>query len=87
MQEKTIETFCPTSRQEWRLWLKQNHSSKQSVWLIYYKKKANVASITYNEAVDEALCFGWMTAQGSLLTMKRLCNFSVNENHIVFGQR
>ncbi len=60
MQKKEIETFYPTSGQEWRLWLKENHSSKQSVWLIYYKKKSTIPSLSWSEAVDEALCFGWI---------------------------
>jgi uncharacterized protein YdeI (YjbR/CyaY-like superfamily) len=60
MQKKEIETFCPTSPQDWRQWLKENHNSKQSVWLVYYKKKSNIPTVTYSEAVDEALCFGWI---------------------------
>lgn len=55
-----IETFCPTSRQDWRQWLQENHQSKSSVWLVYYKKKANIPSLSWSEAVDEALCFGWI---------------------------
>lgn len=55
-----IATFCPASRQAWREWLQKNHDTEQSVWLIYYKKKADIPSVTYNEAVDEALCFGWI---------------------------
>jgi len=58
--QKNIETFCPASKQEWRQWLMENHQSKQSVWLIYYKKKANLATLNWSEAVDEALCFGWI---------------------------
>jgi uncharacterized protein YdeI (YjbR/CyaY-like superfamily) len=54
------ETFCPKSRQEWRTWLQGNHNLRQSVWLIYFKKKTAVASITYSDAVEEALCFGWI---------------------------
>lgn len=60
MEKKEIETFCPASLQEWRQWLEENHRSKQSIWVLYYKKKSNVASITYTDAVDEALCFGWI---------------------------
>lgn len=60
MKKGDIGTFCPTSQQDWREWLKENHNSKQSVWLVYYKKRSNVSSITYSEAVDEALCFGWI---------------------------
>jgi uncharacterized protein YdeI (YjbR/CyaY-like superfamily) len=60
MQKKDRETFCPASRQEWRQWLIENHSLKQSVWLVYHKKKTNMPSVAYTEAVDEALCFGWI---------------------------
>lgn len=60
MQEKEIETFCPTSQHDWRQWLTENHSVKQSVWLIYHKKKTNRPSLSWSEAVDEALCFGWI---------------------------
>ena len=55
-----IETFSPTSRQDWRQWLAENHHSKTSIWLIYYKKQAKMPTISWSEAVDEALCFGWI---------------------------
>jgi uncharacterized protein YdeI (YjbR/CyaY-like superfamily) len=60
MESTEIEVFCPTSQQEWRQWLEENHRSKQSVWLVYYKKKAQMPTISWSEAVDEALCFGWI---------------------------
>ncbi|MBS4066700.1 MAG: YdeI/OmpD-associated family protein [Chitinophagaceae bacterium] len=60
MLNKEVETYCPQSRTDWRQWLEKNHQSKQSVWLVYYTKKANLPSITWSEAVDEALCFGWI---------------------------
>jgi uncharacterized protein YdeI (YjbR/CyaY-like superfamily) len=60
MQNKEIETFCPTSQADWRQWLQDNHRSKQSVWLVCYKKKANIPTIAWSDAVDEALCFGWI---------------------------
>lgn len=61
MQEKEeIETFYPSTQADWREWLQENHLSKQSVWLIYYKKKSKIPSISWSEAVDEALCFGWI---------------------------
>jgi uncharacterized protein YdeI (YjbR/CyaY-like superfamily) len=58
MQKK--DTFCPASREDWRQWLKENHRLKQSVWLVCYKKKTDIPTVTYIEAVDEALCFGWI---------------------------
>ena len=60
MHKKEIETYCPKSRTEWRKWLEKNHESKQSVWLIYFKASTKIASISWSEAVEEALCFGWI---------------------------
>ena len=60
MQKKEIESFCPASQQDWRQWLQENHGSKQAVWLVCYKKASNKPSISWSEAVDEALCFGWI---------------------------
>jgi len=60
MKEKEIESFYPATKQLWRAWLKKNHVKKQSVWLICYKVKSGKPTITWSEAVDEALCFGWI---------------------------
>jgi len=60
MTGKERESFCPASRQEWRAWLKENHQTKQSVWLVYYKKKSGLSVMSWPEAVEEALCFGWI---------------------------
>ena len=60
MLNKEVETYCPQSRTDWRQWLEKNHQSKQSVWLVYYTKKSNIPSLSWSEAVDEALCFGWI---------------------------
>lgn len=59
-EENETETFCPASRKEWRQWLKKNHRVKQSVWLVCYKKHTQVPSINWSDAVDEAICFGWI---------------------------
>ncbi|MDX1478177.1 MAG: YdeI/OmpD-associated family protein [Saprospiraceae bacterium] len=47
----------------WRSWLKTNHTTSESVWLIIYKKDSGVSSVNYQEAVDEALCFGWVDSK------------------------
>lgn len=60
MHNKEIETYSPQSQTDWRQWLEKNHQSKQSVWLVFYTKKSNVPSLSWSEAVDEALCFGWI---------------------------
>lgn len=75
MQQKDINTFCPASQQDWRQWLKENHNSEQSVWLVYYKKKSNVPTVTYNDAVDEALCFGWIDSTRKSLDHETFMQF------------
>ncbi len=64
---KEIETYYPKTKQEWREWLVTNHIQKDAVWLICYKKKTGKPTLTWSEAVDEALCFGWIDS-----TRKRL---------------
>ncbi len=49
-----------TNRKDWRLWLNENHRKKKEVWLIYYKKHTGKPRIPYDDAVEEALCFGWI---------------------------
>ncbi|SFH98118.1 YdeI/OmpD-associated family protein [Halpernia frigidisoli] len=73
--EKEIETFYPKSRQEWREWLQDNHHTRQSVWLIYYKKKSNIPTVVYSEAVDEALCFGWINSKAKPLDEEKFMQF------------
>src|ERR1700730_17571792 len=53
----------PKSRQAWRNWLEKNHSSSTGVWLGYAKKHFRPPSLTYNDAVEEALCFGWIDSK------------------------
>lgn len=56
--EKT--TFYASNREEWRSWLEQNHASQSEIWLIFYKKHTGQPTVSYDEAVEEALCFGWI---------------------------
>ncbi|MEL6192224.1 MAG: YdeI/OmpD-associated family protein [Bacteroidota bacterium] len=51
------------SASEWRRWLEENQASEKGVWLIIYKKDSGVPSVYYPEAVDEALCFGWIDSK------------------------
>ena len=48
------------NRQEWRAWLSENQDREKSVWIKIYKKQSQIPSVTYDEAVDEALCFAWV---------------------------
>jgi uncharacterized protein YdeI (YjbR/CyaY-like superfamily) len=58
MEELTFET-----RQDFRRWLEANHQTSGGIWVIYYKKHTKMLSISYNEAVEEALCFGWIDSK------------------------
>jgi uncharacterized protein YdeI (YjbR/CyaY-like superfamily) len=57
------ETLRCASSAAWRTWLEKNHESSAGVWLMIAKKGSGEASVTYDEAVDEALCFGWIDGQ------------------------
>jgi uncharacterized protein YdeI (YjbR/CyaY-like superfamily) len=50
----------PLSRAAWREWLAANHASSPGVWFTYYKKASGQPRVSYAEAVEEALCFGWI---------------------------
>jgi uncharacterized protein YdeI (YjbR/CyaY-like superfamily) len=58
-----IQTFYPHDRNEWRKWLEENHQKAKSVWLILYRKQSQKPSVTYEESVEEALCFGWIDSK------------------------
>jgi len=51
------------NRNEWRSWLEKNHNKSNEVWLIHYKKYSSKKSINHIDAVDEALCFGWIDSK------------------------
>jgi uncharacterized protein YdeI (YjbR/CyaY-like superfamily) len=53
----------PKSRKAWRDWLEKHHATSTGVWLVYAKKHAGIPSLTYNDAVEEALCFGWIDSK------------------------
>ena len=54
------ETIYVTNRDDFRKWLIPNHKVKKEIWLIQYKKATKKPSINYVEAVEEAICFGWI---------------------------
>ncbi|HYG16356.1 MAG TPA: YdeI/OmpD-associated family protein [Bacteroidia bacterium] len=58
-----IKTFYPKSPAEWRKWLKKNHDKEKKLCLILYNKDSGVETISWSEAVDEALCFGWIDSK------------------------
>jgi uncharacterized protein YdeI (YjbR/CyaY-like superfamily) len=69
------QTLRVTTRKAWRTWLEKNHALKKEIWLVYATKKSGKGRVAYSDAVEEALCFGWIDG-----TMK-----SIDENY--FAQR
>lgn len=63
MHKEEIEIYYPKNQTAWRKWLEKNHLSKQAVWLVFYNKKSDLKSITWSDAVDVALCFGWIDSK------------------------
>lgn len=59
-----VRTFNPANRNEWRKWLHENHASGEPVLLVIYHKNSRTPNLTYNDAVEEALCFGWIDNKG-----------------------
>lgn len=59
------------SAADWRAWLEKNHASEGEIWLIYYKRASGKPSLTHDEALDEALCYGWIDGIVSRLDGER----------------
>ena len=54
------KTLRAATRQAWRAWLEKNHARKKEIWLVYATKQSGKPRIPYSDAVEEALCFGWI---------------------------
>lgn len=57
---KIESSIYVSNREDWRVWLEENYASENEVWLIFYKKPSTNVNIPYDDAVEEALCFGWI---------------------------
>ena len=60
MSKEIIDELYAANRNEWRAWLQANYGSAKSVWLIFFKKHTGRPSVSYDESVEEAICFGWI---------------------------
>jgi uncharacterized protein YdeI (YjbR/CyaY-like superfamily) len=54
------KTLYVKARIEWRTWLKKNYKTEKEIWLVFQNKSSGKSGITYEDAVEEALCFGWI---------------------------
>ncbi len=66
-----VELYYAKDRTDWRNWLETNHATSTGVWLVYYKKHTDQPSVAYSEAVEEALCFGWVDSRPNVLDDER----------------
>ena len=57
------ETLLVYARQEWREWLAVHIQTHKEIWLVFYKKSAHRSGISFEDAIEEALCFGWIDSQ------------------------
>lgn len=67
MNKQKVEEFYPETKQHLREWLQKNHLTKDAVWLIFYKKHTGKPSVAWTDAVDQALCFGWIDSKGETI--------------------
>jgi uncharacterized protein YdeI (YjbR/CyaY-like superfamily) len=76
-----------TRREEWRDWLESHYKSEKEIWLVFYKKHTGQPRISYNDAVEEALCFGWIDSTARRIDEERYAQkFSVRRPKSTYSQ-
>ena len=76
-----------TRREEWRDWLERHYKFEKEIWLVFYKKHTGQPRISYNEAVEEALCFGWIDSTARRIDEERYAQrFSVRRPKSTYSQ-
>lgn len=68
MSEETVQ---PGTRAAWRRWLERHHTRERGVWFVAFKKSSGKARMTYEDMIEEALCFGWIDGQARALDAER----------------
>ena len=75
-----INAYYAKDRKKWRVWLAKNGAKEKSVWLIMYRKETGKKSITYAEAVEEGLCFGWIDSKANKRDEESFYQFFAKRN-------
>jgi len=65
------KTLHVTNRDDWRSWLSRHYKTEKEIWLVYFKKETGKPRLSYNDAVEEALCFGWIDSTHKTLDHQR----------------
>ena len=68
---KVTKTLHVTNRKDWRKWLRNHYNTEPDIWLVYSKKETGKPRISYNDAVEESLCFGWIDSTFKTLDEER----------------
>jgi uncharacterized protein YdeI (YjbR/CyaY-like superfamily) len=71
MTQDPQDSVHPADRAEWRRWLQQHHTTSPGVWLLTWRKASGKQTLVYEDAVEEALCFGWIDAKVRSLDDRR----------------
>jgi uncharacterized protein YdeI (YjbR/CyaY-like superfamily) len=71
MEMKIGETFYAVTRKDFRMWLARHHEQKEEIWLIFHYKSTGKPNISYNDAVEEAICYGWIDSQAGPMDKER----------------
>ena len=71
MTQPPPNSIQPDTLADWRAWLQSNHTRPDGIWLITYRRATGKATFTYEQAVEEALCFGWIDGHTKTLDEER----------------
>jgi uncharacterized protein YdeI (YjbR/CyaY-like superfamily) len=81
------EVLYVVNREDWRAWLAEHYRSATEIWLVYYRKQTGKPRIPYNDAVEEALCFGWIDSITKRLDQARYAQrFTPRKPRSTFSQ-
>ena len=69
-----VPKVTPRNRAAWRAWLEKHHASRLEVWLVFFKRQSGKPTLSYNDAVEEALCFGWIDGVKRSIDEQRYCH-------------
>ena len=72
--------YQPETQAGWRDWLAEHHASEPSVWMVHWKKASGKQTFSYDEAVEEALCFGWVDSSNRSLDDDRTMYYFTPRN-------
>ena len=87
MTTENLETFYTADRDEWRAWLEKNFETSKGVWFVYPNKNSDEEGVPYNDAVEEALCFGWIdSTQKTLDDTHRMQRFTPRRKNSPYSQ-